>query len=123
MIADGRLPHSSQSEKRPARKRAGSVRLDDDVARDAEARSEPCSEPVLGDVGDAGQDGLAWIAASQASAGNLDAPGADVPHPRDRLGQLALTVPRYTRDADDLALPDRERDIVDGRLAAITRNR
>ena len=74
-------------------------------------------------MSDAGQDGLAWIAASQASARNLDAPGADVPHPRHRFGQLALTVARYTRDTDDLALPDRERNIVDGRLAAIARNR
>ena len=71
---------------------------------------------------DAGQDGLAWIATPQPSAGNLDAPGADVSHPRHRFGQLALTVPRDTRDSDDLALPDRERNIVDGRLAAITRN-
>ena len=120
---DGHVAHAPKGEKRPARERAPPVRLDDDVARDAQARSEPGSEPILGYVRDAREDRLARIAAPQAPAADADAPGCDVAHSRERLGQLALAVARDAGDPDDLAFANGERDVVHRGLATIARDR
>ena len=71
-------------------------------------------------MGDAGQDRLARIAAAQRLAADTDAPRPEVAHPRERLGQLALAVARDAGDADDLALADRERNVV---RRAVSRDR
>ena len=63
-------------------------------------------------MGDACHDRLARIAAAQALAADTNAPRPEVAHPRERLGQLALAVARDAGDADDLALADRERNVV-----------
>src|SRR5262249_51102297 len=83
------------------------------------ARREPGAETVLGDVGDAGGDRLACVAALQLPARDANRPGGRRPHSGNRLGELALTVSRYTRNGDDLTTTHAERHVLHGRQAAI----
>src|SRR2546427_649013 len=55
-------------------------------------------------------DRLARVAAADLAAVRTNRAGGARPHPRDRLGELALPVPGDARDGDDLARPHRERD-------------
>ena len=58
-----------------------------------------------------------------AAAGDANDARAESPHAVDRLRQLALAVARHTGNADDLAGADVERDAVDGKTAAVARDR
>ena len=74
-----------------------------------EARRHGRAEAVLRNVRDAGSDRRARIADPQLATRNVDGPAGRRPHPRDRLRQLPLPVPRHARDTDDLATEHGER--------------
>ena len=92
-------PHQQQ---RAARCRRPSVRLQHDVRGDAESRRDARAESVLRDVGDARRDRLSRIAALQPTPCNGDRSVRRRTHSCNRLGELALTVPRDAGDSDDL---------------------
>ena len=50
---------------------------------------------------------------------DLDAAPSDRAQPEDRLGQLALPVPRHAGDADDLAAVHSEVEVLHRQVAAI----
>jgi hypothetical protein len=95
------------------------VRLEHDVGCDAQAGRDPGAQTILGNVSDAGRDHAARIPASHTTPADLDRSPRRRPHADDRLGKLALTVPRHACNRDDLAAADAERDVLDGRHAAV----
>src|SRR5262249_56604892 len=82
-----------------------------EVRGDADARRQPGSEPIFRDVCDTGGDRAPWVARPRGLPGHAHRAPRRRPHPGNRLGELALPVPRNTRDGDDLAAPDREGDV------------
>src|SRR3989442_9552651 len=63
---------ATEAQQWPARHRRAAVRLEHDVRGDAQTRGHTRSEPVLRDVGDAGRDRLARIAAAETTAADRD---------------------------------------------------
>ncbi len=61
-------------------------------------------QPILGDEPDAGADERPAGATGQIITFYLDPPGNRRAQPGERLGELALPVPRHPGDTDDLPL-------------------
>ena len=68
---------------------------------------------VEGDVADAGVPAFAYAEVGEIAAAELDHTAADRPEPEERLDQFELAVAFDAGDAEDLALMDREGDVVD----------
>src|ERR1700694_715792 len=95
--------------------------LQEQVQPDGEGSDDPFSQPVIGHVAEpqllARQDGQT----RDRRPVELDIAYDGGPLPRDHLGERALAVSVDTGDAEDLALPQLERDAFDPQLGALAR--
>ena len=95
------------------------VRLQHHVRRDAQTRRDPGSEPVLRNVRDSRVDSCPRVARVRDAALDPDFARGRMTHPADRLRELSLPVPGDAGDGQDLAGPNRERHVLQGRFPAI----
>ncbi len=114
------LADRAETEQRPARERPAAVRLQHRVRRDRAGparRRCPAGPPARGRCRRA--IAARGIAGAQPLAAHVHAALRGRPHARDRLGQLALAVAGDAGDAEDLARPNRQRDVPQRRAAPV----
>ena len=82
-----------------------------EVLGEREVQHEPTPLPVLGDMADSLVEHRPRARAGDVLAAEEDAPSRGAPEPRQGVDELRLAVAVDSRDADDLASSDLERDV------------